>query len=68
MDVDTNHRDDTSNGNGGEQDEMEVTGGGDGMGAENTANPAFSKFMRGFWDLASVDVPVRCVNNVLLLC
>lgn len=25
------------------------------------ANPAFSKFMQGFWDLASVDVPVRCV-------
>eukprot|EP00903_Cladosiphon_okamuranus_P021832 g20075.t1 len=23
------------------------------------ANPAFSKFMQGFWDLASVDVPVR---------
>ena len=28
---------------------------------EKAANPAFSKFMQGFWDLASVDVPVRCV-------
>ena len=23
------------------------------------SNPTFSKFMQGFWDLASVDVPVR---------
>lgn len=29
------------------------------------ANPAFSKFMQGFWDLASVDVPLRCA---LLYC
>lgn len=28
---------------------------------EKASNPAFSKFMQGFWDLASVDVPVRCV-------
>lgn len=28
---------------------------------EKATNPAFSKFMQGFWDLASVDVPVRCV-------
>lgn len=27
----------------------------------DATNPAFSKFMQGFWDLASVDVPVRCV-------
>lgn len=26
---------------------------------EKAANPAFSKFMQGFWDLASVDVSVR---------
>ncbi|CAM9169353.1 unnamed protein product [Ectocarpus sp. 12 AP-2014] len=26
---------------------------------EKAANPEFSKFMQGFWDLASVDVPVR---------
>ncbi|CAM9621337.1 unnamed protein product [Scytosiphon promiscuus] len=26
---------------------------------EKASNPAFSKFMQGFWDLASVDVPVR---------
>lgn len=29
--------------------------------AEDAANPEFSKFMQGFWDLANVDVPVRCV-------
>lgn len=29
---------------------------------EKAANPAFSKFMQGFWDLASVEVPVRCVS------
>lgn len=33
---------------------------------EKPANPAFSKFMQGFWDLASVDVPVRCVDCWLL--
>ena len=32
---------------------------------ESHANPAFSKFMQGFWDLASVDVPVRYVVAVL---
>ena len=30
---------------------------------ESHANPAFSKFMQGFWDLASVDVPVRYVRQ-----
>lgn len=69
MDVDTDHRDNVSNGNGdgdvidGEEDAMEMDGGGDDMGAGKAANPAFSKFMQGFWDLASVDVPVRCVNK-----
>ncbi|CAM9220010.1 unnamed protein product, partial [Sphacelaria rigidula] len=29
------------------------------MAARKAANPAFSKFMQGFWDLASVEVPVR---------
>lgn len=29
---------------------------------QEAANPAFSKFMQGFWDLASVDVPVRWVG------
>lgn len=36
----------------------------DGHKAGNT-NPAFSEFMRGFWDLASVDVPVRWVGGWL---
>lgn len=31
---------------------------------EKASNPAFSKFMQGFWDLASVDVPVRCVRPI----
>lgn len=38
------------------QQEME---GSDEEGEEKAANPEFSKFMQGFWDLASVDVPVR---------
>lgn len=38
------------------QEEME---GSDEEGEEKAANPEFSKFMQGFWDLASVDVPVR---------
>lgn len=33
------------------------------MAARKAANPAFSKFMQGFWDLASVEVPVRCVKT-----
>lgn len=33
-------------------------------GADETRanmDPAFSNFMKAFWDLASVDSPVRCV-------
>ncbi|CAM9374006.1 unnamed protein product, partial [Laminaria digitata] len=37
----------------------EAMEGSDEEGEESHANPAFSKFMQGFWDLASVDVPVR---------
>lgn len=45
----------------------EAMEGSDEENEENHANPAFSKFMQGFWDLASVDVPVRYVLPVLLL-
>lgn len=44
--------------NDGQGDDME---GSDEEREEKASNPAFSKFMQGFWDLASVDVPVRCV-------
>lgn len=42
----------------GQQEDMEES---DQEHEEKSTNPAFSKFMQGFWDLASVDVPVRCV-------
>lgn len=41
--------------------EEEAENGGEGEEKEKATNPAFSKFMQGFWDLTSVDVPVRCV-------
>lgn len=45
----------------------EAMEGSDEENEESHANPAFSKFMQGFWDLASVDVPVRYVAATLLL-
>lgn len=42
-----------------ESDGQEEMQGSDEEGEEKAANPEFSKFMQGFWDLASVDVPVR---------
>lgn len=41
---------------------QEMAAGSDEEHEGNVANPEFSKFMKGFWDLASVDVPVRCVG------
>ncbi|CAM9555287.1 unnamed protein product, partial [Ectocarpus sp. 12 AP-2014] len=42
-----------------ESDGQEEMQGSDEEDEEKAANPEFSKFMQGFWDLASVDVPVR---------
>lgn len=56
MDVESN-----SSGTEGEEGQ-ERTGDSDEEHGGKVTNPEFSKFMQGFWDLASVDVPVRCVG------